>query len=123
MAKPLATLPIYQATGFWSRFYGWHRFAHPEALLYFASCKAVHGIGLTQPLWVLFVDKKGVPLGQWRCLEPNRLLWCAKAAGVIECQAPIEKRRQYLAAFTHLAWQAQLRPWRLRCFGRRRCGK
>lgn len=129
MAKPMTAnknpFIIYQALGFWARCYGWHCFSHKQQLLFFPYCQAVHGIGLKTSLWVLFVNKQGRPLGDWRCLKPNQLLWHWGAYGVLErAHMPIEKRRTLDAALTTKALcLTSTRHWEVDYLGRRCCGK
>lgn len=112
---------IYQAIGFWARCYGWHCFRYQQQLLFLSSCNAVHGVGLKAPLWVLFVNQQGAPLGKWRRLKPNRLLWQGGAYGVLErAHMPREKRRMLDAALkTKPSWITMTRYWEVDCLGRR----
>lgn len=103
-------MTIYEAQGYWARFYGWHSFAkhHPRRVLYLPRCKAVHGFGLSYPLWVLFVDEQGQPLGSWLTLKPNRIRWHRKAYGVVEARSPRDVSQVHHTT-----------PWAVDCFGQK----
>ncbi len=113
---------IYEAKGFWARCYGWQHFgtSHPHDWLFFARCQAVHSMGLSTTLWVLFVDMNGVPLGPWRCLKPNRFVWCRGAYGVIESTVlPHKKRHQLQMALLQKGWLQITIKWEVGCFGQK----
>lgn len=131
MARFLASDPLwiqtgvrlYQAQGMWARLYGWHVFTYPQHALYFAHCRAVQGIGLKQPLWVVFVDKEGRPLRTWQRLQFVCSCWDKRAHGVIETAISNTKKRHQLWMALAQHGIAQTIPWRVNCFGQRRCDK
>lgn len=123
MAKHIKPILVYQAQGFWARFYGWHAFNKPQQLLYFPCCKAVHGLALKYPLWVLFVDKQGRAIGSWRSLKPNRFLYCWRAYGVLEGAVITKAQRRKLRAALQKTGLTQLIPWRLNYFAQKYCDK
>lgn len=110
---------IYEAKGFWARYYGWQRFGlvHSYDWLFFARCQVVHSLGLSVTLWVLFVDCYGEPLGEWRCLKPNRLLWCQGAHGAIESAVlPHKKRHRLQMALLQKGWLKTTTKWEVGYF-------
>lgn len=124
MAKLMNTIAIYQAHGLWARYHGWRQFRHKNAFLFFAHCQAVHSFGLRHSLWVLFVDAQGQPIGNWVRLAPNRIRYCLRAFGVLECESlSIKKRHQLMVALQSPNWLSQTIHWRLTMFGQRHCGK
>lgn len=125
MNKKQTQLDFYEARGFWARCYGWHCFTYKHQLLFFPQCNAVHGLGLKTALWVLFINKQGKPLGNWRCLKPNRCLWQRGAYGVLErAHMPIEKRRLIDATIeAKPSWLTRTIYWELDCWGRKYCEK
>lgn len=120
------SVTIYEARGFWARSYGWHRFAvqHPQHWLFLPRCQAIHSMGLSLTLWVLFVDHKGRSLGEWRRLKPNRFCWHKGAYGVIETAlVSAEKRHQIQVALLSVDWLRRTSPWEVDCFGQKYYGK
>ena len=118
---------IYEAQGFWARSYGWHRFAvqHPQQWLFLPRCSAVHSLGLSVSLWLLFVDRQGQPLAAWHELKPHRCYWHRGAYGVIETAcADAEKRHQIQVALVEqTAWITHTMPWVAGCFVQKYCEK
>ncbi len=124
MAATLSPIQIYSAEGFTARLVGWHGFPYADHVLYFKHCKAVHGFGLRQPLAVQFVDQHQQALGGWLCLKPQRVLFHAKAFGVLEMDWQ-QKAKRHLAwvAFQQAWQQQQIKSWRWQHFGQIRSGK
>lgn len=123
MEPHVDTLFIYQAQGFWARFYGWHAFDQPGQLLFFPHCRSVHGLGLKKAIWVLFVDKQGKAIGSWRCLKPNGFMYCWQAYGVLERADMSKAQRRTLYAALKKTDLTRLIPWRLSCFAQKYYGK
>lgn len=92
---------IEQAKGFWERFRGIHVVSIPDRALYFPHCNAIHTIGVSNGVWVLFLDQAGRPLGLWRYVKANRIAVCCAAKGVLETRCIDEKKR-------HSWWMALL---------------
>lgn len=61
--------------------------------LWLPHCRAVHTLGLGQPIDVVFISRTGKPVRVVRCLVPRRVCVCPQAWGVLElpagyCSAP-----------------------------------
>lgn len=121
MSENQHEINFYQAVGFWARCYGWHCFTHRHQLLFFPHCYAVHALGLKTYLWVLFVNKQGEPLSNWRCLRPNHLLWHRGAYGVLErAHMSIEKCRLIDARLQRKpSWLNETICWEVDYWGRK----
>lgn len=116
------SIMIYETKGFWARSYGWHCFAtqHPQHWLFLSRCQAVHSIGLSVSLWVLFVDRNGRALGCWHFLKPYRFCWHRGAYGVIEtAMCSHQKRHRLQVALLERGWLQRTTPWEVGCFGQK----
>lgn len=81
-------LTLYKATDFWSRLLGLHAYGNLRwhIGLYIAPCKAIHTIGLSHPIDVVFLNAHHQVLDQQH-VRPWRLAWCARATAVVELPA------------------------------------
>lgn len=115
----MSAISIYQAHGFWARFYGWHSFHRQQQFLFFANCQAVHSFGLKQTLWVLFVNANGLPLTRWQMLRPNRVIWHPGSYGVIETASTCQKKRRSLFATLRQEGLTTTQDWVVDYLGQR----
>lgn len=83
------TLMLYRATGFMDRLCGLH--AYPpladDTGLLLAPCRAVHTVGLRDPIDVVFLNRQGGVARQIDALRPARFAWCQQAVAVVELPA------------------------------------
>ncbi|NYT85858.1 DUF192 domain-containing protein [Pusillimonas harenae] len=100
-------MKLYKATSFWARLRGLHAYngLSPHTGLYIAPCRAIHTIGLSYPIDVVFLDKYHRVLAQRHHLAPWRLACCPVGAAVVElpggyCDAHPDFRQAIYAALT-----------------------
>lgn len=112
-ANTNAHLVLHTATTFWTRLRGLHGIAPLRALqcmaapwrahgtaapaqvlhgLYLSPCRAIHTLGLSRPVDVVFVDAQLNELKRVDSLRPNRFAGCRGATAVIELPAGYCKR-------------------------------
>lgn len=85
VCTPLPPLVLHRAEGFFSRLAGvWERKLGPHEGLWLVPCRAVHTLGLRQPLDVVFLDRQGRILRYVLQLPPNRWAWHVAAHSVVE---------------------------------------
>jgi len=82
-------LTLYPCTTFRQRFLGLHGFKPlgADEGLWIVPCAAVHTLGLTQALDVVFLDAHDAPMRICANLRPNRAAWCWRAHSVVELSA------------------------------------
>lgn len=98
-------LGLWIADHWWSRargLLGRPRLGRDEALL-ISPCNSVHGLGMTYPLDLLFLDRQGRLLRATR-LAPLGMRWCRGGWGTIEC-APGTIEHYQLKAGQVLTWE------------------
>lgn len=94
---------IQQANGFWGRFNGITCLTETEQVLYFPECKSIHTLGLQTGIWLLFLNKKGFPLGGWHYIEPNSVVYWSAAVSILETRCADKKK--------HRQWWTALFEW------------
>lgn len=120
----MSPLTIYQATGFRARFYGWQRFDNKNAVLYFPNCRAIHTFGLSQGVWLLFLDKESKPIASWRYVAGHRVAWLRQATAVIEAgisSSALQRRQLWHALQQQGLNQLEVENWL--GFARKHCDK
>ncbi len=85
----MTALVLMQANGFWQRLAGLHAYPvlSPTSGLLIAPCRAIHTLGLTYSIDVLYLDRQGNIIGRVDALAPNRLSVCWAAHTVVELPA------------------------------------
>lgn len=64
-----------------------HKSLPVDSGLMLDSCNAVHTIGMSFPIDVVFLDTQKKVVGVRNSLKPQRFAYCAGAESVIECSA------------------------------------
>jgi len=93
-------LTLHPCRTFRQRLLGLHGFRSLDADegLWIVPCAAVHTLGLTQPLDVVFLDVQDQPVRICAPLRPNRAAWCWRAHSVVELSAGCCQRNPDYAA-------------------------
>jgi len=113
-------LILYPCTTFRQRLLGLHgvKPLGADEGLWIVPCAAVHTLGLTRVLDVVFLDARAHIIHVCAHLRPNRVAWCWRAHSVVELSAGFCARQPDFAV--HIARQCCLIRQRWRDDFRRR---
>ncbi|MFA5597756.1 MAG: DUF192 domain-containing protein, partial [Pusillimonas sp.] len=86
---PESALDVMIATSFWHRLSGLlgRPPLAPGQALWLYPCHAIHTLGMSYSIDVLFLDERMQPVKRVLALRPNRFCWCKGATSVLELPA------------------------------------
>lgn len=89
VAMTAVNVHVFRARSRWARLRGLlgGRVLPAGHALLLAPCRAIHTVGMSRAIDVVFVDRDGVVLELRRGLGAGRIAFCRRAAGVLELGA------------------------------------
>lgn len=102
MQSPL--LSLHKSITFWTRFGGllFKPALAPDEGLYLFPCRAVHTVGMSYAIDVVFLDVDLNEIKRIDRLRPYRFVVCRKAQSVVELQAGYcQRNHDYLCRIRH----------------------
>ncbi|NYT64974.1 DUF192 domain-containing protein [Alcaligenaceae bacterium] len=82
-------LTLLRASSFWQRLTGLHTYSGLSSMtgLWLSPCRAIHTLGLSYPIDVLYLDRQQKIIKRLDALAPNRVSVCWAAYSVVELPA------------------------------------
>ena len=93
-------IKLYLADSFWKRAAGLLFYPNLDQGegLWLKPCSAVHTMGMSRPIDVVFFSSMGHVLKTVHAMKPNRLAWCFGADSVVELPANFCRRHVHYQA-------------------------